>query len=116
MWDVGLNHMPWWHFDHYYDLHSEHNFYIKLDDKTIFQRKCNREIEKLFNGREKLIEFLMEKNIKYNFDGLNHDCNFKTMKKENLKWNTDYKKQGYKLLDNKEIFKEVSHIVKQYLK
>jgi len=36
---VGLNHMPWWHINHYYDMHSTHNFFIELDG-VLNVRRC----------------------------------------------------------------------------
>lgn len=30
---VGLNNMPWWHKNHYYNLYADHNFYIELDNE-----------------------------------------------------------------------------------
>ena len=33
---VGLNNMPWWDKNHYYDLHSQYNYYIVLDNEINF--------------------------------------------------------------------------------
>ena len=46
---VGLNHMPWWNKNLYYNMHSTHNFYIDLDSDIIFKQKCLRFINDVFN-------------------------------------------------------------------
>jgi deoxyadenosine/deoxycytidine kinase len=85
---VGLNNMPWWHSDLYYNLKSTHNFYIDIDLNHIIQRIYKRDTNKL--NKEYDIEMLV---------------------KANNKWIHDYKLQKYQFLSQEEIYKKVSNIL-----
>ena len=113
---VGLNHMPWWHKELYYDMHSTHNFYINLNDETIIKQKCIRHLRKLsdlennetamnnlINNNEKFIR-LITKRIK-------NECDVKLIINRNKKLNEDYKKQGYIFLSREEIYDKVCGIL-----
>ncbi len=39
---VGLNNMPWWHKDLYYNMHPTHKFYINIPDEIVIKQKCIR--------------------------------------------------------------------------
>ena len=39
---VGLNHMFWHNKELYYDVHSQYNYYIDIDDMLIVKQKCIR--------------------------------------------------------------------------
>jgi len=113
---VGLNHMPWWHKNHYYDMHSTHNYYIDIDDATIIKQRCLRLIRELpddFND-EVVMNDLINNNkmfLRMTNRAINMDCNAKMIIKMNKKWNNDYKKQGYNFMQMEDIFKDVSIIL-----
>lgn len=114
----GLNNFNWWDIDHYYELHATHKFYIDLDVDTIFKQKCNRFIEDIFHNQEKKNRILnnLIKNEEYWLDRIQADfknkCSFKKTKKLTTKWDTDYKKMGYKFMKSEEIYNSISEIFK----
>ena len=112
---VGLNIMPWWHKNLYYNMHPNYKFYIKLDNDTIFTQRCSRFINDVFiEHKKELINNLIKDDNKltdiYKF-GLKNECNYKTIIKMNDIWNKDYKEQGYKFLSQEEIFNEILKII-----
>jgi len=112
---VGLNNMPWWHPDLYYDLHSDYMIYMDLDDKIIFKQKCSRFIKKVFiDNQQKTIDgFMKKKDDLQNLyeHGMKNECNYEKMVADNLKWKKDYKKQGYKIIPRDDAYKVVSQII-----
>jgi adenylate kinase family enzyme len=111
---VGLNHMPWWHKEHYYNMHSTYNYYIKLDNEIIIKQKCIRIFKDYYDefiNDEKIIYELINNNKQFIKDTkltIEQECDAKNIIKMNTKWNNDYKKQGYKILSREIILKEVS--------
>ena len=106
---VGLNNMPWWHSNHYYNMHSDYNYYIDLDDKTILIQKCKRLLLDWANSKEDM-EYLVNNNEKYIMNvsnALAEECNLKKTNKMNKKWKKDYIKQGYKIMTREKIYKQV---------
>ena len=112
---VGLNnHMPWWHNNHYYNMHSIHNYFIDLDDETIIKQKCKRLLLDWATDEEEM-KMLVSNNKKYIenvSNAINQDCNLKKTNKLNNKWRKDYMNQGYKFMSREKIFKNVSKILK----
>lgn len=79
---VGLNNMPWWHPDHYYDMHSKYNYYIDLDDETILKQKCIRFLKNFDNieNDKHAINYMINNNnkfIKNIKEGIKYECNKK---------------------------------------
>jgi adenylate kinase family enzyme len=113
---VGLNHMPWWNKNLYYNMHSDYNFYIKLNDNEIFNQKCSRFMNDVFVlNKDNIIKDIIkneEKTINKLKKGLQYECGYNEIVKMNKKWNNDYKKQKYKFMSRDDIFKEVSKILK----
>ena len=76
---VGLNHMPWWHANHYYNMHANNNYFIDLDDKTILRQLCKRLLLHLANSESEM-EYLIDNNENYikNVSGaIADECNLK---------------------------------------
>lgn len=115
---VGLNHMPWWHKDFYYNMHSNYNFYIKLDLDTIFKQKCNRFIDQIFiKNKIQMFNDIKkneEKTMKYVSDEYKRDCSYNLVKKLNKIWNRDYKKQRYIFLSRDKIYEKVCKILEDF--
>jgi len=112
---VGLNHMPWWNKNLYYNMHSNYNFYIKLNDNEIFNQKCSRFMNDVFvKNKDNVIKDII-KNEKDTINdlkkGLQNECGYNQIVKMNKKWNNDYKKQEYKFMSRDDIFKKVSKIL-----
>lgn len=116
---VGLNTMPWWDPDLYYNLHSNYNYYIKLDDDSIFKQKCNRFIDDIFNvKKENLIkEFMKNEDQLINelANAFKEECGYIGILQQNKKWNKDYKKQKYKILSQNDILTEVKELLNNML-
>jgi adenylate kinase family enzyme len=116
---VGLNHMPWWHKNFYYNMHSNYNFYIKLDADTIFKQKCNRFIDQTFiENKNRMFKNIMKnenKTIKFVSNTYKQECSYQEVKKLNKMWNKDYKKQGYVFLPREKIYEKVCNILESIL-
>jgi adenylate kinase family enzyme len=113
---VGLNNMPWWHKNHYYNLYADYNFYIKLDNETIIKQKCTRlfknlanienekeEMNDLINNNKKFIELIT--------NAIKNECDLKKIIKMNNKWNKDYKNQDYTFMSRLDIYKQVCKLL-----
>lgn len=116
---VGLNVMPWWHKNHYYNMHSMHNYYIDIDDALVLKQKCLRLFDNFamyLPSDEVAMNDLMNDNdlfLKLVKQTVDMDCSKKITEKMNKKFNDDYKKQGYKFMSSEDIFKEVLAILKK---
>jgi deoxyadenosine/deoxycytidine kinase len=98
----------------YYDLHSQYNYYIDIDDTIIVKQKCLRLLD-IYKNNEIAMKDLIDNNenfIKSMQLAISHTCNLKKLIKKNKKWKNDYEKQGYKLMSRENIFKNVSKILK----
>jgi adenylate kinase family enzyme len=116
---VGLNHMPWWHKDYYYNMHSNYNFYIKLDLDIIFKQKCNRFIEQTFIKNKNQMFTDIKKNeqstIKFVSNEFKRDCSYGLVKKMNEIWNSNYKNQKYIFMSSEKIYERVCEILEEFL-
>ena len=117
---VGLNNMPWWHKNHYYNLYTDYKFYIDIDDKIILKQKCIRfiidDLPSHFDNQ--VINDIMNNNeffIKQITKLIKNECSMKKMEKLNKKWKTDYTKQGYKFMSRENIYKSVVKILNNNL-
>lgn len=114
---VGLNNHPWWHKDLYYDMHSNHNFYINLDDETIIKQKCIRfltiQLKNIVNDDIAMNDLIIsnEKFIKLVTNGINSECNASEIIKYNNKWKVDYKSQGYRFMSREKIYNSVEKLL-----
>ena len=113
---VGLNTMPWWHKNHYYNLYSDHNFYIELDNETIIKQKCIRYLRGLENieNDKRAMNDLIHNNemfIKIITNNIKNECNLKKIIKMNNKWNKDYKDQDYIFMSRTNIYKQVCKLL-----
>ncbi len=112
---TGLNHMPWWNKNLYYDTHADHKFYIDLDSDTIFKQKCSRYIDDVFvdNQKELLNYFIKNEKTTVNNikNELENECGYKETVKMNQIWNKSYKKQGYKSMQREKIYGAVCKLL-----
>ena len=98
----------------YYNVHSNYNFYIDIDDNILIEQKCKRFI------LEQLPEILKHEDIiennkffiKQATKAFKEACSAKQTIKMNKKWAKDYKKMGYKFMSREKIYKEVCNILK----
>lgn len=112
---VGLNNMPWWDKNHYYDLHSQYNYYIVLDNDINFKRMCARFFIDMFvNDKDELINDIMKDEItafKQINIAIKRECSYKQMIKNNKKWEKDYSKQNYEFLTSENILKKIIKVL-----
>lgn len=113
---VGLNNMPWWHKNHYYNMHSNYNFYIEIDDMTIVKRKCLRLLEDIPNDEIAMNDLINnnENFVKRIKQAIDMECSIKETIKMNKKWNENYKKQNYKFMNSNGIYESVCKILDDY--
>jgi len=116
---VGLNNMPWWHKNYYYNMHSNHNYYIDIDDTTIVKQKCLRmfdDFSKNLPNDNFAMNDLVNNNklfLKLTKQSIDLECDKNRIVKMNKNWNKDYKKQGYKFMSRDNILREVSAILNE---
>lgn len=111
---VGLNHMPWWNKNVYYDMRPNYKFYIKLDDDTIFKQKCGRFIGDLSTYKDNIINRFIDDENKELFiinDAFKHECGYDETKRMIASWDKAYRNQGYKFMSRDKIFDEIVKII-----
>lgn len=87
---VGLNCIPMFNFNYYFDLHSDYKYYIDIDIDELYKQSCKRH-----NPANPHI----------------FNCNYKNIQKYCNLWNKEYKKQGYEFLPHDEIYNKVSELL-----
>jgi hypothetical protein len=110
---VGLNNMPWWHPDLYYNMHSAHNYYIDIDTPEVIRRKCTRFFHKIPTSSGAMRD-LAENNarfIKKVKQGIDAECSAESTVAMNAKWAADYKRAGYTFASADEIFKDIARVL-----
>jgi len=118
---VGLNHMFWHDKYLYYDLHSDYNFYIDIDDMQVVKQKCIRfitdELQDMMKNDNILNDIVNDnkKFVKLITENIERECGTKETFKLNKMWNKDYKKQGYTILSSDDIYNEVAKILENIL-
>jgi tRNA uridine 5-carbamoylmethylation protein Kti12 len=113
---VGLNNMPFWHKNVYYDLRADHKFYINLANDIILKQKCLRYFTDMANiGKDKIamrdLTTNNKKFLKNIWRDLQNECDETSVNKINNKWNSDYKKQKYIFMSGDDIYNEVLRIL-----
>ncbi len=114
---VGLNHMPWWHANHYYNVHSTHNYFIDLDDDTILKQKCVRLFTEIVNDT-RAMDDVVNNNGRFQklmIEALQAECDKESSANFNAKWRKDYKLQGYKFLSRSLIYYRTVGILERFL-
>lgn len=121
---TGLNVWPWDDSDKkvYYDMHSDYNYYIQIDDMEVVKLKCIRFITEALPDIVKS-EQMTEKLMTHNEEAvatlksyIEHRCGTEYTLRMNKMWNHDYKKMGYKFMSREKIFEKVSQILEKKLK
>lgn len=114
---VGLNHMFWHNKDLYYNLHSDYNYYIQIDDMLVVKQKCIRfitgELQNIISNNNVINDITKnnKKFVKLVSENIERECGKKETLKINKMWNKDYKKQGYIFLTREKIYDSVSKIL-----
>jgi len=110
---VGLNHMFWHNKKLYYNVHSEYNYYIDIDDMLIVKQKCIRFLTDMVTKKAFLHDITEdnEKFVRFIKENIEGECGTKETLKLNKMWKKDYEKQGYKFMSRENIFKNVVKIL-----
>ena len=115
---VGLNHMFWHNKKLYYNVHSQYNYYIEIDDMLIVKQKCIRfltdELPDMVTKNKTIIRDITEDNEKFVRlikENIERECGTKETLKINKMWEKDYHKQGYKFMSRENIYKYVVKIL-----
>ncbi len=107
---VGLNEMPWWHPNHFYDLHATDKHYIDLPDVAVLRQKCRRLLLNLANSEQDM-QFLVDYNAKFIDNvtrALKDECDLEKVVKEGKRLAAAFREQGYQFSTADEIFNKVS--------
>ena len=104
----------------YYNVHSQYNFYIDIDDKIVLKQKCIRFLTDDLPSHldNQVINDIMNNNeffIKQITKLIKSECSMKEMIKKNKKWKIDYEKQDYKFMSRENIYKSVVKILNNNL-
>ena len=97
----------------YYNVHSQYNYYIEIDDMIIVKQKCIRLLNDIQNDNVAM-EDLVNNNevfVKMFSNAIKRECSAKQTIKQNNKWKKDYEKQGYKFMSRENIYKSVVKIL-----
>ena len=97
----------------YYNVHSQHNYYIEIDDMIIVKQKCIRLLNDIQTDKMAMDDLVKnnEKFVKKFTEEIKIECSAKQTIKQNNKWKKDYKKQGYKFMSRENIYKSVVKIL-----
>jgi adenylate kinase family enzyme len=98
----------------YYNVHSQYNYYINIDDMIILKQKCLRLLNDIQNDNMALNDLVKnnERFIKKFSEAIKRECNAKEIIKQNKKWNKDYAKQGYKFMSRENIYSSIVKLLK----
>jgi len=103
----------------YYNVHSQYNYYIDIDDMVIVKQRCLRyltdEIPNEFPKDKNILNDIVnnnEKFIKLFVKSIKRECSAKEIIKMNNKWKMHYKKHNYKFMTRENIYKSVVNIIK----
>ena len=97
----------------YYNVHSQHNYYIELDDMIIVKQKCIRLLNDIQTDKMAMEDLVKnnEKFVKKFTEAIKIECSAKQTVKQNNKWKKDYEKQGYNFMSRENIYKSVVKIL-----
>jgi hypothetical protein len=97
----------------YYDVHSQYNYYIDIDDMTIVKQKCTRLISDIQNDKHALNNLVQDNAVflKLFIQGIKRECGVKETIKMNNRWKKYYTKHGYKLMSKENIYKDVIKLI-----
>jgi hypothetical protein len=115
---VGLNNMPWWHLNYYYNMHAQYKYYIDIDDATIIKQKCLRLFKNLESDEIALEEMVINnKNfLKLVKETIDRERGWEETIAMNKKWANDYANQEYIFMSRDDILTDIVDKLKNVLK
>jgi len=109
---VGLNNIPWWDKDLYYNVHPTHTYYIDVPVSELLVRKCKRFFDNTLKGPA--IEDLVKNNERFlhiTKNGINAECGMASTTEEKERWDSYYKSHSYVFMDADLIYAKVVQII-----
>jgi uridine kinase len=93
----------------YYNVHSQYNYYIDIDDMIIVKQKCIRLLNDIQTDKMAMEDLVKnnKKFVKKITEAIKIECSTKQTIKQNNKWKKDYEKQGYKFMSIKKIYNSI---------
>jgi hypothetical protein len=100
----------------YYNLQSQYNYYIEIDDMIVVKQKCIRLLNEIQNDKIAMKELINnnESFIKMFSQAIKKECSAKQTITMNEKWKRDYINQGYILMSRENIYKTILKIFKKF--
>ncbi len=97
----------------YYNVYSQHNYYIEIDDMIIVKQKCIRLLTDIQTDKMAMEDLVKnnEKFVKKFTEAIKLECSAKRTIKQNNKWKKNYEKQNYKFMSRENIYKSVVKIL-----
>lgn len=102
----------------YYNIHSQYNYYIDIDDMILVTNTCLQFIKDLQQDASHLSS-LTENNeafVKTVTEQLKQNCRAKDIIKNNNKLKQDYKTRNYKLMPRQDIYREITDMLDNLFK
>lgn len=110
--------MFWHNKELYYNVHSQYNYYIDIDDMLIVKQKCIRfltdELKDMVTKNDAIIRDITEDNEKFVRlirENIERECGTEETLTLNRMWKTDYESQGYIIENRDEIYNQVVSIL-----
>ena len=102
----------------YYDVHSQYNYYIEIDDAIIVKQKCIRLLNDIQDDKLAMDDLVRNNKrfVEKFTEVVKIECSVRETTKINNKWKRDYKKQGYKFMPRENIYRAVVRILNKKLK
>ena len=93
----------------YYDLKSDYNYYINIDEDTIIKQRFLRQVKKLYDRKEWFINTYLEnkKSEKIIQDKILRYVNIMSWKEQMKQCNRLYKKRKYKFMNRDSIYNDI---------
>ena len=101
----------------YYNLQSQYNYYIEIDDMIIVKQKCLRLLDSIQND-EMAMKDLIQNNelfVKMFSQAVKRECSAKETIKMNNKWKREYENQDYKFMSSENIFKDINNVLSKII-
>ena len=99
----------------YYNLHSQYNYYIEIDDMIIIKQKFVRLLNDIQTDKNAMDELVSNNErflVKFT-EAIERECNAKQIIKQNSKWKRDYEKRSYKFMSRENIYRSVVQILQK---
>ena len=111
---VGLTTMPWWHKNHYYDLHATHRFYIDISNTVVLKQKYIRLLNYMLNDKRAIDDLLRDNKrfLKQFMTNIENELDAERCGAQNEFFKQSYLEMGYILQSRSGIYSEVKRMLR----